>query len=218
MSSIIRKQFIGSLCPAADLSNGLKTVKTALEQAVNSGRLMTAGLFRYRDILFFYVEGIDEVPQPDHLLAPLASQMLTLPSPFGAVLWREMELVFCHAYPKDAADWQRRTEPDLRYGALAILNDGYMPSYVRHHVNITEEGALDGDKYLAIALYDHMLFSYNETPRVMCNIQRDLSKTSQRVKDWIQANPMNHFYRWPDQDASHYNRFHPIDTLVLVHN
>jgi len=217
MSCIVRKQWIGALTPGADVSAALPAVEAALQQAVVAGQVMTAGLFRHSDVAFFYAEGIDEAPCVEALLSALDPWLLTLPTPFGAVKWREMERVFCHAHPIDTEDWRRKSEPELRYGALAILKDGFMPTYVQTHVGITSEGHLDGDKYLSIALYDHMLFSYNESPRVMCNIARDLTLKSEAVMDWVKVGPRAHFIPWPDIDEAHYDHFHPIDTLVLVH-
>lgn len=72
----------------------------------------------------------------------------------------------------------------MRRGRIAYLKPDKIFQYVYHHVAITTEGYLHGDKYQSIALHENILFSYFEEPRTEINVKRDLTKQSTAIEAW----------------------------------
>jgi hypothetical protein len=144
-------------------------------------------------MLFAYYETIGEEIKPEILFAPLSDCLAKWPGQEKEREWVFMHHVFYHAIPEDKEDWQRKVKPELRRGRIAFLKPDKIFQYVYHHVAITNEGLLCGDKYQSIALHENILFSYFEEPRIEINIRRDSSLESQVIKDWINVNPEDHF-------------------------
>ena len=67
--------------------------------------------------------------------------------------------------PKSPEDWKRKIPPEHGCGRIAVLFPDKADSYVSHHLALSKEGLLVGDRYQFISKYGYQLFSYFETPR-----------------------------------------------------
>lgn len=140
--------------------------KTA-HDAVESGDILTASLYRHKDMCFLYYEALKKNIGPTDFLDPLTPFLEEWPEENGKTPWAYMYHIFHHSVPEDIAEWTReRTEGKKRIGRIAFLWPDRVFSYVRWHQAIVEEGLLKGDKYQCISLHENILFSYFEEPRM----------------------------------------------------
>lgn len=186
----------------AELQAGLNSCQERIQELIHKGIIMTAALYHYKRMLFFYYEAMEEQMVPEELLSALTPYLETWPSEDKARYWAEMYPVFYHAVPQNREDWMRGTPPQIRRGRIAKLKTDKLFSYICHHRAIVEEGLLKGDKYQFIALHENILFSYFEEPKIMMNVKRVEEEESQRVKEWIAAEPESHFERYPGSDGN----------------
>lgn len=171
----------------------IEDTKSIISQYIADGKLMTACIYRHENMLFAYYEAIGEELKPETLFAPFSECLAKWPGQEKEREWVFMYHVYYHAIPEGKEDWKRKVKPGLQRGRIAFLKPDKTVQYVYHHVAITTEGLLHGDKYQSIALHENILFSYFEEPRTQINIKRDLSKDSKVIQDWLKVNPEEHF-------------------------
>lgn len=94
----------------------------------------------------------------------------------------------------DKWEYERTTDTKTRVGRVAFVYPDKMPSYVKYHTEIVEEGLLKGDKYAFISMHESLLFSYYEEPRNNVNIKSS-DEESVVIQKWIDADPASHFDR-----------------------
>lgn len=176
----------------------IEETKNHISQLMAAGKIMTACIYRHENMLFAYYETIGEEIKPEILFAPLSDCLAKWPGQEKEREWVFMHHVFYHAIPEGKEDWQRKVKPELQRGRIAFLKPDKIFQYVYHHVAITTEGLLCGDKYQSIALHENILFSYFEEPRIEINIKRNTSLESQVIKDWINVIPEDHFIQGPE--------------------
>jgi hypothetical protein len=169
--------------------------KQIISEYMKDGKIMTACIYRFENMLFAYYEAIGEEVRPEELFAPFSACLLKWPGQAVKREWVQMNHIYYHAIPEGKADWERKIKPELQRGRIAFLKPEKMFSYVYHHVAITDEGLLHGDKYQSIALHENILFSYFEEPKTEINIKRDLSKDSNAIDEWLRVIPEDHFIR-----------------------
>lgn len=199
-----------------------------VRQAQRQGRVLTAALYRWNRMLFFYCEAIGEqlpvaepidiaenentLPEsgedmqvtclyPEELLVPLNPFLQIWPGQTDDRLWVHMYHVFYQSVPESVEGWRRTAVPEKRRGRIAFLREDKLFGYVCSHRALVEEGLLMGDKYQSIALHENILFSYFEEPKTMTNIKNDLSRESQVIKAWEAMNPEAHFIHRPEGEG-----------------
>lgn len=211
--TITRFHYRGSLqreYAGEELSAALLECRSRIEKLIRDGRIMTAALYHYKQMLFFYYEAIsyetapdnirasEELPSPEELCSPLTPYLQPWPGAEGSRSWVFMYHIYYHALPMGIEDWKRPAVPALRRGRIAFLYPDKLYSYIYHHIRIVKEGLLTGDKYQSIALHENILFSYFEEPKTMMNVQRDLSRPSEAIHDWSAVDPESHFIHMPE--------------------
>ena len=225
MKNIIRVQYRAALkddSGGSSLTEGFETCRKILERKKSAGELYTAGIFRYADMLFSYMELIvtGDGPRPclrglaDEWLGPIASCLKSWPEMGGDLHWAYMTPVFWFDVPKGLDSYARTVPPDQRCGRIARLYDDKVMSYICHHQAITAEGLLTGDRYQFISIHENILFSYFETPREreQVNILRRVGR-SQEMERWSAADPDSHFQRFNEAPN---DNFMIIDTIFSL--
>lgn len=163
--------------------------------------LLTEGLFRYKNMLFLYMETVDEEILPDKIWPALSNLLYIWPEEKENTPWARMNLVFYFATPEGLSDFTRKTPPDDRCGRIAFLKQDTMFDYVYSHTALVKEGAIVGEKWQSIALHENVLFSYFEMPRLKeINVKRDLSLKSKVIDEWLGMDPSSHFERIDPQN------------------
>lgn len=210
---VFRCQYQGQLAEFSNMDKALYMCKLQIKELLESGQLLTVALFRHGSMLFAYYECVGRMLMPDKLFLGLEPYLLQWPGEESLRGWVPMNLIFYHCIPDDVERWKRRIKPQKRKGRLAILQSDKLFSYVYHHVELTTEGLLIGDKYLSIALHENLLFAYTEEPRVLTCVTGKTDGVSKAIQGWRDAVPMSHFIKWPDSQ----DHFTDMETLLLLY-
>lgn len=142
--------------------------------------------------------------RPEELLMPLESFLQLWPGQKGDRLWVHMYHIYYHSVPESPRQWKRAEVPEKRRGRIAFLRDDKLFSYAYFHKAIVDEGLLTGDKYQSIALHENILFSYFEEPKTFVNVQKDSSRESQVINDWLAVDPESHFIHMPQGEGENF--------------
>lgn len=191
----------------------------ALDDARAAGRLLTAGLYRYQNQLFFYVEGLNAPFTPETLCPALYALLCPWPPAPNTDTprrWAAMQPYFYHAVPTTAADWQRDRHPAQRRGRIALLPPDKWCSYMEHHLRLTSEGLLAGDRWHFICVHENLLFSYLEEPRTNVNLRGVPGAESPELAAWLAADPESHFARFTKEQQAHPDADHNFVFLPRV--
>ena len=199
MQSRCSFKIVGSHIP---LTGNLERCRECFEKLINEGRVANASFYRYKNMGFLYVEQIvsdnsEELLDIDAIMADLNPYLKPWPEEEGDVYFAPMINVYYHHIPEEDIDlWEheRTTSEKTRVGRVAFVFPHKLPSYVRYHNAIVEEGLLKGDKYAYISLHENLLFSYYEEPRNNVNI-KGIDEESKVINDWMAADPESHFDR-----------------------
>ena len=173
-----------------------------LESLVKAGKLCNASFYRYENMGFLYLEEIvsdntEVLLDVDKAMSDLRPFLKPWPEEYKDTYFVPMINVYYHHIPEDNLDeWEheRTTDKKTRVGRVAFVYPNKMPSYVKYHTQIVEEGLLRGDKYAFISMHENLLFSYYEEPRNNVNI-KGLDEESIVIKKWMEADPESHFDR-----------------------
>lgn len=204
---VFRFHYRGNIKDGIDqkaLESAVKQCQQRAESAVASGRLMTAALYYYGNMLFLYYEAIESPVIPEEFMNPLSPYLALWPDMEGMREWVHMYHIYYHAIPQGTEDWKRKAEPELRRGRIAFLKRENIFEYVYHHFAIVQEGLLEGDKYQSIALHEDILFSYFEEPKTMINIKRVQGIESECIKAWTAVDPEEHFIHLPGANGANF--------------
>lgn len=223
MSKIIRAQYRAALkadIQKTELERLVRSCEERAAQELHKGKLLTGGMFQYKNMLFLYLEYITEDETiniyeiPEQWFDVLSPVLESWPEMTGKSNWVYMYPVFWFDQPEDIGQWKRKERPDAGCGRIAVLYPDKLFSYVCHHQAIVNEGLLVGDRYQMISLHENILFSYFETPRdrEQVNIRR-CTEESEEIKKWNAVNPNSHFV--PFEEAKGAN-FLVIPTLFWV--
>ncbi len=196
------------------LSAAIETCRQQSLAGIEAGRLCNVSFYRYEQMGFIYLEEIvpDEAAQdhaqggirPEELFAALRPYLKRWPREEGDVCFAPMINVYYHHQPTgDLAAWEeaRRQPGKQRIGRIAFVYPEKLPSYVRYHQAIVEEGLLMGDQYAYISLHENLLFSYFEEPRTNVNISGKAAESTV-INDWLKADPESHFDREKAQGSN----------------
>ena len=137
-------------------------------------------------------------------MEPLHPLLASWPEKEDTFDWAQMYNIYWHNVPRGEQDWKRVAKPERRRGRIAYLKQATMFRYVYHHFAIVEEGLLQGDKYQSIALHEDVLFSYFEEPKRFTNIQRDPTRESKAIQDWLDVDPESHFIPLPGSEGQNF--------------
>ncbi|MBR4667379.1 MAG: hypothetical protein IKO76_01330 [Butyrivibrio sp.] len=192
-------KIVGSHIP---IDSSLERCKECFAKLIDEGLVANASFYRYENMGFLYVEEIvadttAEALDVDKIMADLNPYLKPWPEEDGDAYFAPMINVYYHHIPEDDIDlWEheRTTAEKTRVGRVAFVFPDKLPSYVRYHNAIVEEGLLKGDKYAFISLHENLLFSYYEEPRNNVNI-KGLDEESKVINDWMAADPESHFDR-----------------------
>ncbi|MDO5416636.1 MAG: hypothetical protein Q4F29_05510 [Lachnospiraceae bacterium] len=196
---VLRRQFRGCLKDGTENTEEWNTAcreaETLIRQSIREGRLLTASLYRYQNMLFLYYEALNKEVMPEDFLSPLAPFLETWPEESGKREWAAMYAIYWHSVPKETAAWEAaRCGAKQRIGRIAFVHPEKLFSYTYWHQAIVEEGLLKGDQYQFISLHENILFSYFEEPKHLVNI-RGSEEESRVIGDWLKADPESHFDR-----------------------
>lgn len=210
---IYRYHYRGHISYEGDfnLEERLVETKVHIKKLIREHKVMTACLYRHENMLFAYYEVIGEEWSPEEVFGELHNCLAKWPGEGTPRDWVRMHHIYWHSIPEGIEDWRRAKRPELRRGRIAYLKPETMFEYVYHHVAITDEGLLVGDKYQSIGLHENILFSYFEEPKTENNIKRDASKPSKAIEDWLAVDPGAHFILWENDQ-----HFSFIETLIAM--
>lgn len=200
-NTVYRYEFRGSMkkeYAEEELKAALESCREKVKEQIRQGKLMTAALYHYEKMLFFYYEALERDIVPEDCLRSLTPYLESWPGEKAGRNWVKMYPIFYHAVPESREDWKRPVVPERRRGRIAKLKEEKLFGYVCHHHALVEEGLLTGDKYQFISLHEDILFSYFEEPKTEMNVKRKLGEESQEVKEWIAVDPESHFERYPE--------------------
>lgn len=197
------------------LTEAILHCKRKLEAAIESESVLATALYRYENLLFFYIELVEN----DESMYALWSDQRSVREGIGQWLsdldvflcesfrcsceegylqtlscrWNFMVPVFYHSQSTSLATWKRSSIPLEQRGRIAVLKDEKIVDYIYHHKAITDEGHLIGDKYQFISMHENILFSYFEEPKNLTNIVNDLTLESKAIVHWLKMIPEEHF-------------------------
>ena len=174
---------------------------TDLKAKVDDGQLATASLFRWRDQLFFYGEGLGAPIEPAHLMPKLTPLLTHWPGAATPRPWVPMMDIFHYNAPEDGAHWHRPDSARTPWGRLIYLRPHMVSRYIFYHFQMQEEKPGSGDKYGMISIHENLLFFYGEEPAVVEAARRPGMLDSQNTPpNWHEV-MFPHFQPWPDDDG-----------------
>lgn len=192
-----RQQYRGCFRQDIELTETCKivtAVKIEVQKQIESGNLLQASLYHYRNMCFLYLECLNEELKPNDFLQNMEPYMEMWPEKDGKTAWVPMYPVYYHSIPKSEWEWEVERRGKQRIGRIAFLYPEQVTSYVRWHQEIVEEGLFEGDKYQFISLHENVLFSYFEEPKTMVNLL-EKKEPSKVIEQWMQKKPETHFDR-----------------------
>ena len=212
---IERKEYRGCLKSGASeegLKAALKCAEEIITKEKEKGRVLTACLYRHHELLFLYLETLEDGVEPEKLLADLAPYLEQWPEQGGLTPWAPMYHIYHHSVPADPESWvAERASNEKRIGRIAFLKPEKLFPYTYWHYAIVQEGLLKGDKYQYISLHENILFSYFEEPRHNVNIT-GREEESKVIDGWMAVDPESHF----DREKAEGSNFLVIDPVLMV--
>ena len=182
-------------------NSAIEKCKEKAEKLIEEGKLCNVSFYGYKEMGFLYIEEITETENApldvEQLMSDLNPYLRSWPEEDGDRYFASMINVYYHHIPDEDIDkWEheRTTATKTRVGRIAFVFPEKLPSYVKHHTAIVEEGLLKGDKYAYISMHENLLFSYYEEPRNNVNI-KNTDEESKVINDWMAVDPESHFDR-----------------------
>ena len=154
--TIYRYHYRGQLKSDIDeteLKKALEEAEKQVKGLVKEEKIMTAALYHFGKMLFFYYEAIGQEQEPEALLSPLNPFLEQWPGQETMRNWVYMYHISYHAIPQGVEDWKRKSVPEMRRGRIAFLKTEKLFDYVYHHIAIVKEGLLEGDQYQSIGIH-----------------------------------------------------------------
>lgn len=201
----IKKEYFDDTNSANHLQKVLSADLDIVAGFIRKKACMTVALYHYKNMLFLYYEALDgayslhdttvafnEAPMPHDLLPVLTEYLEAVPAKEAYVTWLPMHHIYHNAIPDTAQNWRRHGKKE-RIGRIAYLLPDKMLSYLYYHKELLEEGLFEGERYLSIGLYDTVLFTYSESPRIMTHLNSESNEQSTVITEWRARNPKSHF-------------------------
>ncbi len=182
-----------------------------LETFIKEKACMTIALYRYHNMLFLYYEVIDGAHTPCRIFPFLTSCLKSVPVKDGELQWLPMHHIYHNAIPDSVDNWRRHGKKQ-RIGRIAYLMPDKLISYLYYHKELLEEGLFEGERYLSIAMYDTILFTYSESPRILTHLNAESAAESSVIAKWRALNPKSHF----DHNFSGDGNFVDLEELLSI--
>lgn len=212
---IARHQFMAYLkeeyAEEHPLQSILASDRAAVAEQIRKKHGMTVALYRYQHMIFLYYEGLHRELVPQTLFPALTACLESVPVKGGHEQWLPMHTVYYNAVPKSVDSWQRVGKKE-RIGRIAYLIPDKLVSYLYYHKELLEEGLFEGERYLSIGLYDTILFTYSESPRVITHLRLESAEESTVITRWRQVDPKSHF----DHSFSGSGNFLDLEELLSL--
>ena len=219
-----KKEYVLETNSATILSKILSSDSDIVADFIRKKACMTVALYRYKNMLFLYYEALDvacsphdmtsvlnETPIPYNLFPALTEYLEVMPVKEAYVKWLPTQHIYHNAIPDTAKNWRRQGKKE-RIGRIAYLLPDKIMSYLYYHKELLDEGLFEGERYLSIGLYDTVLFTYSESPRIMTHLNSESNEQSTVIAEWRAQNPKSHF----DHDFSGEGNFVDLEVLLSL--
>ena len=195
-----------------DWKMALAEARTLVQEQKENDCILTVCLYQHKNMLFLYMETLQEGICPSKILSPLTPYLELWPEENGLTPWAPMYHIYHHSIPGEVSEWiKERATNEKRIGRIAFLKPEKLFSYTYWHYAIVQEGLLKGDKYQYISLHENVLFSYFEEPRHNVNITGK-EEESKVIDGWMAVDPESHF----DREKAGGNNFLVIEPVLMV--
>ena len=106
-----------------DWETALAQTKTLVQEQKEQNKVLTVCLYQHKNMLFLYMETLQDGICPQTLLAPLVPYMEQWPEENGLTPWAPMYHIYHHSIPGDVSEWvKERASNENRIGRIAFLN------------------------------------------------------------------------------------------------
>lgn len=207
----LKKEYALETNSATILSKILSSDSDIVADFIRKKACMTVALYRYKNMLFLYYEALDVAPMPHDLFPVLTERLEAVPVKEAYVTWLPTQHIYHNAIPDTAKNWRRQGKKE-RIGRIAYLLPDKIMSYLYYHKELLDEGLFEGERYLSIGLYDTVLFTYSESPRIMTHLNSESNEQSTVIAEWRAQNPKSHF----DHDFSGEGNFVDLEELLSL--
>ena len=207
----LKKEYALETNSATILSKILSSDSAIVADFIRKKACMTVALYRYKNMLFLYYEALDVAPMPHDLFPVLTERLEAVPVKEAYVTWLPTQHIYHNAIPDTAKNWRRQGKKE-RIGRIAYLLPDKIMSYLYYHKELLDEGLFEGERYLSIGLYDTVLFTYSESPRIMTHLNSESNEQSTVIAEWRAQNPKSHF----DHDFSGEGNFVDLEELLSL--
>lgn len=188
----LKKEYVNETNSANILQDILAEDQKIMANFIKRKTCMTVALYRYSNMLFLYYEVLDEACAPHDLFPALTECLMEVPVKDTCIRWLPMHHIYHNAIPDTAKNWCRHSKKE-RIGRIAYLLPDKMMSYLYYHKELLEEGLFKGERFLSIGLYDTILFTYSESPRILTHLNPESAEESTVITKWREQNPKSHF-------------------------
>lgn len=189
----------------------LTSDKNHIAELISKKDCMTIALYQYKNMIFLYYEALTDVCSPLDMFPALTDFLENIPVKEEYIRWIPMHTVYYNAIPETIETWCR-LEKKQRIGRIAYLMPDKLVSYLYYHKALLDEGLFEGERYLSIALYDTILFTYSESPRIITHLRLEEKEDSKIITEWRAKNPKSHF----DHDFSGEGNFVDLTELLSL--
>lgn len=207
----LKKEYALETNSATILSKILSSDSDIVADFIRKKACMTVALYRYKNMLFLYYEALDVAPMPHDLFPVLTERLEAVPVKEAYVTWLPTQHIYHNAIPDTVKNWRRQGKKE-RIGRIAYLLPDKIMSYLYYHKELLDEGLFEGERYLSIGLYDTVLFTYSESPRIMTHLNSESNEQSTVIAEWRAQNPKSHF----DHDFSGEGNFVDLEELLSL--
>ncbi len=212
---MIRRNYRAKINASIDeIKKAFGNDREAAENLKSGGRVISASVYVHEDMLFLYLETVDETLEPEDIFVNTSKLLKLWPERDKDRAWCYMYPIYWHDVPKDPESWRTAEdapEKKTRRGRIAYLKHDKLFSYVYFHKAIVEEGLLKGDRFQFIALHEDILFSYFEEPKEFTNIKKS-DEESEVIKEWLAVDPESHF----DHELSGKENFLLLESIFSI--
>ena len=105
-----------------DWETALAQTKTLVQEQKEQNKVLTVCLYQHKNMLFLYMETLQDGICPQTLLAPLVPYMEQWPEENGLTPWAPMYHIYHHSIPGDVSEWVKEraaNEKSISYSQLA---------------------------------------------------------------------------------------------------
>ena len=186
--------------------------RVTLQHAVDSGRVLTASAFQYREHFFTYAECVDGELSQDELFGQPSALTIW---PDGDRRFVPMMDIFHCGVPWTVDYWRRREHVEKVEAHVIRIRPEKLACYIVDHYQLQEEQLGSFDKFSLIVLNDNLLFYYKEHPFVVEPPLYPGSLATTNTPEIWHPTMIPHFQPWPDSTGPE-DHWRAIETLWTV--